>query len=90
MRKWKDHDLDESHVDWKRIFNGTPRWDGEAKDYCLDLNPAEMAAVEKICAVMLGFRFRERPELPLDMQREQDRAFQEYNSKQFRYLEPKP
>lgn len=86
---FKNHDLDEEHVDWDRIFNGKPEWDEAAKDFCLPLNPAEMAAVEKIGNVMLGFRFRERPELPLDMQREQDRAFQAYCDKQFAYLEPK-
>lgn len=88
--KFKDHDKDESHVDWDKIFNGKPEWDAAAQDFCLPLNPAEMDVVERIGNVMLEFRFREHPELPLAMQREQDRAFQAYCQKQFAYTEPHP
>ena len=75
--KWKDDDPN-APIDWPRIYSTAPQWDEAAQDHYIPLSPREMAAVEKLCAVVLCYRFREYPDHPLEMQRENDRAWQEH------------
>jgi len=85
-RKWKSDE-----IDWVRIFDAMthPKRDENGEEY-IDATPEEIKAVDEFCTFLLQWKFRERPELPIEMQRKQDDAFNELVKKSFAYLEPKP
>ena len=85
------HVFKDKDIDWPRVFHAMthPKKDEHGEEY-IDATSEEMTAVDQYCTFLLSWKFRERPELPIEMQQKQDEAFRSHCQKSFAYLNKEP
>lgn len=87
MLSWRDKDRDDERVDWKRICHeiAHPKIDLETGAEYIDVNQAELAAIDKVAEICKINRV-DYPGLPQEEIMRRDDIFKSWNTKAFRYL----